>query len=332
MSVCFLDSRKNNIANRLQDIFSNASYITCVVAFWGRGALELFDGIAEEKRRTVRIVCNLTMGATNPRVIEALINKGFQVKHNPILHSKVYWTDKGIVLGSPNASANGLSFEGREQEGWLEAAIFVDGQSEIDVTHSYVDDIWCKSEKITDQVLAAAWVRWRRRRPFPPPDRNLTFIETLRQGCFSGRQHCIYIAVDEDSVTDPDHAAAQAKKLKNQYRELQGRVVEPWEGWDDIPRKQYIISYFRGPRGGVYFTRIWKTLPDNCDLPGPNELNYQFAYRVNEHEIGMTPGQRDQLTKIVRCIIHSHPEWLEERDYRICLERLLDPQIAECLE
>ena len=332
MPLCFLDSRKNEIANKIKQIFSNTSYITCVVAFWGRGALELFNGVVEEKRKTVRIVCNLTMGATNPRVIEELISKGFQVKHNPVLHSKVYWTDKGVILGSPNASANGLSFEGNEQEGWLEAAIFADGQSEIDMTGSYVNDIWCQSEEITDQVLAVAWERWKKRRPLLPPNRNLTFIDALRQGRFSGRQHCIYIAVDEGGVADPDHAAAQGQELQNQYRELQGKVVEPWEGWDDIPREQYIIGYFSGPQGGVHFTSIWRTLPEHCDLPAPNELNYQFAYRVNEHEIGMTPGQRNQLTHIVRRIIHNHQEWLEEQDHWICLERLLDPQIAECLE
>ena len=196
MPVRLLDSRTDSLTEILQQLFCQAEHVCCVVAFWGRGSFELFDGMTEEKRRTVRIVCNLTMGGTNPRVIEEFIAEGIQVKHNPTLHSKVYWTDKGVVLGSANASSSGLSLEGREQEGWLEAAIFSDRESETDMTHNYVNDIWCHSEEITDPILKEACKNWRRRRPLPAPDSNLAFMSMLKEGRFSGRKYNIYIALD----------------------------------------------------------------------------------------------------------------------------------------
>ena len=288
--------------------------------------------VLQAARRTVRIVCNLTMGGTNPRVIEEFIAEGIQVKHNPTLHSKVYWTDKGVVLGSANASSSGLSLEGREQEGWLEAAIFSNRESETDMTHNYVNDIWCHSEEITDPILKEACKNWRRRRPLPAPDSNLAFMSMLKEGRFSGRKYNIYIALDGGVLTDPEDAEEQAEELQHQFLELQGRDVQPWEGWNDIPREQYIISYSRDPREGLTYMGVWKTLPGVCDRPGPAEWNYQFAYLVNEGEIGMTEKQLCELTRILRCVIRDHHEWIRDQEYRICLDRLLDPQVANCLE
>ena len=121
MAVDFLKSR-SEITKRIRHLFGKADEICCIVAFWGRGADELFCKLDEEKIGRVKIVCNLTSGGTNPREIEKLISKGFGVKHCSILHNKVYWTSRGVVVGSANASANGLSLESVEQEGWLEAA------------------------------------------------------------------------------------------------------------------------------------------------------------------------------------------------------------------
>ena len=122
MSTCFLDSRDGAIADKVRQTFREAEEICCIMAFWGAGALYLFREVPEKRRKKTRIVCNLTMGGTNPRVIEELKKMKFKVKHNPHLYSKVYWTNKGVVVGSSNASANGLSPEDIDQDVWLEAA------------------------------------------------------------------------------------------------------------------------------------------------------------------------------------------------------------------
>ena len=331
MPIRFLDGR-TDITEQVQHLFRDAKEIYCIVAFWGTGAETLFNGMSQIKVKRTKIVCNLTMGGTNPNVIENLKNKGFHIKHNPTLHSKVYWTDAGVVVGSANASANGLSLEGRDQDGWLEAAIYSNRKPEIDATRNYVRTIWKESKNITPLDMRNAHARWRSRRPFPTPSDDLTFVEALRQGRFSGRQNSVYIQVDYEPLTDRDHMIEQANVLQGQYMDLNQRHLDAWEGYIGIPRDQYIVSYWLGPRGGFRPEGIWRTLPEHCDRPAPDGRTYQFAYRANAPEIGMTPDQRKQMKQIMQCVVANHWEWLEEQGCCIRLEQLLDPPINDCLE
>ena len=120
MTTEFLDSR-NLIAQKIADLLQNSRDVHCIVAFWGKGAPELFDDMNDERLRRVKVVCNLTAGGTNPSVIQELLKRKISVRHNSTLHSKVYWTDRGVIVGSANASANGLSLESAAQDGWLES-------------------------------------------------------------------------------------------------------------------------------------------------------------------------------------------------------------------
>ena len=73
MTLEFLNSG-NAIREKIRETFENASEIRCIVAFWGNGALGLFDGMGKECLRGIRVVCNLTMGGTNPRVIKEMLD------------------------------------------------------------------------------------------------------------------------------------------------------------------------------------------------------------------------------------------------------------------
>ena len=333
MPICFLDSRDSAVTNKIRQIFVGADEIYCIVAFWGRGAVDLFCEVPEETKKRIRIVCNITMGGTNPNVIEELMTTEFQIRHNPSLHSKVYWTNKGVVVGSANASANGLSMEGNEQNGWLEVALYSSRRKEIESARNYVEDVWCISKEIMPRDLENALRRWRNRRPFVPPNPDMSFIDALKQGRYTDRQRCIYIVIDVEDMSSEDrnYIDTQAEELREQYRELQGRYLGAWVNWPDIPRDEYVVSYYRGPQGGFYFTYTWKTLPENCDRQSLNGTTYQFAYRINIDEIGMTPKQRNEMTDVVRCIVNKYPEELGERFYQdgccILMDSLLESPI-----
>ena len=317
MPTCFLDSRDGAIATKIRQIFCEAEEICCIVAFWGAGALDLFCDVPEKRKKKTRIVCNLTMGGTNPRIIEELIEAGFRVKHNPHLHSKVYWTNKGVVAGSANASANGLSLEGVDQDGWLEAAFFSNRPSDIVAVKRYVQKIWSTSEQVTALDLKKAQKRWSSRRPFLFPCPDMTFVDALKQGRFSDRQQRIYVSISVEDFSEEEHRyiEGQAGELQETFIELQGRAVSAWMDWTDIPREEYVVDFFRGPRGGIRFDGTWRTLPAHCDHEAPSGETYQFAYRVEEGEIGMTAPQRRQMTDTIRCIVNRHPIELSEDLY-----------------
>jgi hypothetical protein len=96
------------------------------VAFWGNGALTSL-GLDGRGAIGAKIICNLESGATNPDVVKQLIQSGAVVRSNPKLHAKVYASSSTIILGSSNASANGLVVEGKnELTGWIEANIMTD--------------------------------------------------------------------------------------------------------------------------------------------------------------------------------------------------------------
>ncbi|OIQ65509.1 hypothetical protein GALL_529310 [mine drainage metagenome] len=72
------------------------------------------------------------------------------------LHAKVYISDKGMVVGSPNASANGIGFQNRNPV-WLEAGTFHPGKSEAwHEAIKWFDQIYRNANKVDDAALAEA--------------------------------------------------------------------------------------------------------------------------------------------------------------------------------
>ena len=336
MAVCFLKNR-SKITKRIHHLFRNADEICCVVAFWGRGADELFHSVDEEIIKKIKIVCNLTSGGTNPRIIEELRKKGLRVKHSSILHSKVYWTNRGVVVGSANASANGLSLESVEQDGWLEAAMHSNRPADVKAIRKYVDEVWHASDEITEQDLVDAKVKWKNRRPFPPPRTDIDFITSLRNGMFTDRKNTVFFVIDvEDASAYKDDIDARADELQEQYRKLHDRDLDAWVDWEGIPREEYIVDYWLGPRGGLRFCKVWKTLPERCDRDGLDGSTYQYAYSVRGKEIGMTVQQRNQMGNIVRYIVDNHLETLDQYSanggYCVRMECLLEPPFVEIID
>ncbi|QSR17450.1 phospholipase D family protein [Novosphingobium sp. KA1] len=84
--------------------------VRCAVAFWGDGALDsLFP--SAEAARSASILCDLTMGGTNPHELTRLgAPENARLKHVKGLHAKVYLSDVGLVVASANASNRGIGF------------------------------------------------------------------------------------------------------------------------------------------------------------------------------------------------------------------------------
>lgn len=130
------------LTNKISSIF-NEKNSRFAVAFWGRGVVErFFHGSLE----TVKVICNLATGGTNPLVIEQLMQRGAQVKQHDQLHAKVYIGETFAVITSANASVNGLGLEGVEQEGWLEAGVV----TEPGTPAIWFDQLWNDPERVRE--------------------------------------------------------------------------------------------------------------------------------------------------------------------------------------
>src|SRR3984893_9737442 len=129
------------------------------VPFWGKGALTML-GIGGGQQS--QIACNLQISACNPYVIEDLKNaQGVTVRSHPRLHAKIYATNKFAIIGSSNASSNGLAIEG-PPESWIEANVISDDPATVRSAFALFQEIWDSPEtsKITSAALTEAKKLW----------------------------------------------------------------------------------------------------------------------------------------------------------------------------
>jgi sugar-specific transcriptional regulator TrmB len=128
------------ITNSIKAIFQKAKWIRCAVAYWGKGASDTI--LKELKTQDIIIIANAFSGGCNPAEIEKLIeNFHGKVYSDEYLHAKVYCSNLGVVIGSANASTNGLGIEGTNATSLNEAVIFSQNYEIIKNVRSWFDKI-----------------------------------------------------------------------------------------------------------------------------------------------------------------------------------------------
>jgi PLD-like domain len=178
------------------------------VAFWGKGAA------AELKLTTSncsRIICNLQSGACDPDEVQKMKKLGFNLRTHPRLHAKVYLAKRAVIIGSANASANGLAMS----EGFSslrEANIITDESTVLNDARMWFDKIWKEAHNITDLDIKEARRLWKKV-PKTPIGGSLfeAFAKNDRELFDS-----VYIIVIFEEALDPG-AKKQVKKIESQY-------------------------------------------------------------------------------------------------------------------
>ncbi len=231
------------------------------VAFWGAGAVAEL-GLGEARCR-LRIVCNLDMGGTNPAEARRLRElPAAEVRSSPTLHAKVWWTPKAVVIGSANASANGLGFEGAEMGAWTEAGVFSTDRGLIKAVGVWFETrVWPQANPILDTDLKRAEILWRRRRqgrPFLTRGRSL--LDELLSNPEAFRDRGDVVAVYPNSGISPAAARLEAEARA----ERRDDRLEVYEGWDDLGCAGGHVVDFRSYRSGrISFRGIWRLVAEN---------------------------------------------------------------------
>jgi hypothetical protein len=158
---------KNTLESVAQFLKSEDIEIALAVAFWGGDALKRL-GVAEWKAKNIRMICNATSGACNPRALKELRSHiGSNLRTNPNLHAKVYWTPSTLVITSANASASGLSLEGEEVKGNIEAGIVSTDHLLLTEVKQWFDELYDshKTVEVDKNIIKEAKAMWDLRRP-----------------------------------------------------------------------------------------------------------------------------------------------------------------------
>jgi hypothetical protein len=138
---------------KIVELISNSGEIDCAVAFWGRGATDLFPSTRE---KSIRIICDLMSGACNPAVIRDLMKLGAEIKKAEGMHAKIYWTQTGAIFGSANASTNGLGEEDVETSNQAEAAVYTDEPEVLREAAAWFNEQWKNGVLLDEPLLRQA--------------------------------------------------------------------------------------------------------------------------------------------------------------------------------
>jgi hypothetical protein len=206
----FLDDRE--LGPAITDLMQG-SMSRCAVAFWGNGASSaLFPH--EYLPADVRIICDITMGGSNPKELRALgAPDSSRIKHLSGLHAKVYLSDKGLITSSANASNSGIGF--------LAVASLVDagtfhkpGSEAYSSASRWFEKIWSSASVVDEPALAhaqRAWDRKPRGGGFfddgrPPNPASLFDVVAANRGRFRGVGFAF--TTGESTAEQRDEAAA----------------------------------------------------------------------------------------------------------------------------
>jgi len=149
------------LGQKIREVVHGAE-LRCAVAFWGGDAVSNLFGTDALEREDVWIVCDISMGNTNPTTLRKMI-KHYPKNHGHVLglHAKVYHSNAGMVVGSANASHNGIGFGGQAAR-HLETGIHHGSEAACwEAAREWFDKLWENSIALNETAITSADRTWR---------------------------------------------------------------------------------------------------------------------------------------------------------------------------
>jgi hypothetical protein len=242
----------------IRSLLAEADHARLAVAFWGKGAISRLG--LDRPGLSLEILCNLDSGACNPAELRRFLNlPGIKLRSHPALHAKVYWTAGGAVLGSSNASANGLALESDAATGWHEANISIaDPQVLADIDRWFTDLFTSGYPVGTDDLDRAALI-WKSRARQAPTGQRLA--SSLFEAWRTAPRHAIWKRVKvvwwREDLSAEDQAWLDGEIANGRL----DSEVGAYEGWNEqIAPGDLLIDFDVSGRRPKY-TATWKAVP-----------------------------------------------------------------------
>lgn len=267
----------DNYLKSVENLLDESKTIDIAVAFWGQGA-ELLIPQAGKK---LRIVCNLSMGGTNPKVIKYLQTySSVEIKALNRLHAKVMIGDQQGIVGSANCSANGLNYEGDELTGWYEAGFRIADAAQLEHMRTWFDSLWAEAQPITESMLNDAAHIWSQR---SQTRRFITEGQLLQMPLedLARRDVSVLFWRDKISAKAEEHFEAIKRSAGNTELTTNWGVYEDW--FDDLRVGQTIIDVRIGSRGGVEVFGLFEIFDQRviCPAGSDEEMSLHIARKVD---------------------------------------------------
>ena len=307
----------------LRDMLKEAQMASVAVAFWGQGSEWLFK---DWRGTSLRIICNLALGGTNPAAIEKLQKlKGAEVHQLDNLHAKLVLTDRQLVLGSANISTNGLGLEASEAAGFRELGMLSRDAKDLKDAGAWFDALWKTSRKIEEadlELARKAWAKRRKGRPFRKEAGTGGLLELQAAGL---KEREIYFAVYHKHLSPlaKERLKAENQKLTSSANPSHDKLGL-YEGWgvDELPKdpKAVIIPIYWGVRGRIDVCKAQRPVPeleDSYTNDGGERWRLDFVAYVKDPRtldlpFSFMPADRKQLHKPISDWLKSTQDIREE--------------------
>ena len=229
--------------------------VRIAVAFWGRGSIAEL-GLDTCAPSSARILCNLSAGGCNPDVIRALIARGVQVRALGSLHAKVYLGATAAVLGSANASTDGLGLL-NESSGWNEACVWVDDPNSIAQLMDWFDSLWEQAADLSNPQIAQILLEQADRAPPSLRVDPFDLLTALRANPLAFARKDVFVTLDYEPYSH------RVEKKVQELNEQLAVDIDAWEDWEDMPPAAAIVSFhYHRPSNQISLQGIYESPRD----------------------------------------------------------------------
>jgi hypothetical protein len=248
--------------------------IDIAVAFWGKGAIKALG--LDTRTTKFRVLLDISAGASNPTEVRALKKlPNATVKCVNRLHAKAYITAHEALIGSANASTNGLGLEGSEATRWHELGLLTADQDAVDEAKNWFDKTWNGAEPVSSEILKQADIDWKlRQKARPKPivtQKNI--LDAALKNPEALRDRGIFVVI---TTLDMDATGAREEK---ELMEQTGQAPYFWQKWPTIPLDAKLISFSDYPGEGldidsppVYYSPAEPNTYGSLTLVKPTEI------------------------------------------------------------
>ena len=311
--------RENVVATTFRKIVDPKGKTLVAVAFWGAGSIK---SLGLEKLKDCDVLCNLESLACNPYVISDIIALGHNVKSHPRLHAKMYIGAATAIVGSSNASTNGLVLEGALSAGWIEANIVSDDAAIMSQARGLFSEVWNSTEayRPSGTQLKNFQKRWEDR---PAPQIISAAGKTLLEACRTDTslRARVFVVPWKDDLGD--EAEEQLSSFKSSAKGFSLRST-CWGYQFDTPPEEglWLIDLDLSRPGKPRVNGCSKT--SGINLRCTEERDVAITVRaVVKNSLGrslpLSPLEKSKLCKFANSIFES----IGERDDRVPIAEVL---------
>ena len=184
----------------------------------------------------------------------------------------------GIIVGSSNASTNGLRFEGKQAEGNIEANLFTDDASVVSKAISWFDAEWSDARKVDKVVAEEARPFWDHTQANRNPIIRGTLLKAMKEHPKDFADADLWVVLYPDGPPSKQarkafEAEAPLLYSSRQLRDLDGSYpfYEDDEGnFPFVPGKTTILDFCyddKNRKHSFVFADIWRVREENYNVP-----------------------------------------------------------------